>query len=108
MVLERTAGEETWRRTWKADVIVRGQEMAEVATNGDGKHKLMLWVYPMEDGRLLVDTDMALAGSLKLATRESTLMISGEPAEIASMRRGDTEYRVLQTVSMLAKPGAAG
>ena len=108
MVLERTAGEETWRRTWKADVIVRGQQMAEVATNGDGKHKLMLWVYPMEDGRLLVDTDMVLTGSLKFAARESSIMIGGEPAEIASMRRGDTEYRVLQTVEMLSETGAAG
>ena len=107
MVLERCAGEDTWHRTWKADVIVREQEMAQIAVNG-GKHHLLLWVYPLADGHLLVDTDFSQTENLQLAARQSTIMCNGEPAEIASMRRGTTEYRVVQTASVLTKQGAEG
>jgi len=107
MVLERSAQDRTWKTAWQTDVVVRGQEVARAAIGG-GNDRLALWVYALEDGRLLVDTDIDLDGPVQLAASDSAIVGAGEPSVVASLQYGDTEYRVIQTVETLGKPGDAG
>jgi hypothetical protein len=98
LVLSRKAGDTAWRQAWNADLIVRGQDRVEVVPDRLADNKLTLWIYPLEDGKLAVDTQVDLHLPVTLATRLDTVVIPGQPWEVASMTIDGTEYRVLQTV----------
>jgi hypothetical protein len=38
---------------------------------------------------------------LRLASRQSTVVTAGRPAQVATMKFGDTEYKLFQTVEPL-------
>ena len=101
VVVSRKNGEAVWRQAWSTDVVLRGEDMAEIAPNRDSANRLTLWVYPLQDGRVAVDTGVELDKPLKIASRLNAVVKAGEPAEVATVRSGDMEYRVFQTVERL-------
>ena len=40
-----------WIPAWNTDVLVRGEEMVEVAPDRKTDDRIVLWVYPLSDGR---------------------------------------------------------
>jgi hypothetical protein len=101
VVVAKTGTETAWRQVWATDVVLRGEDLAEITPNRDSANKVTLWVYPLQDGKLAVDTGVNLDEPLKIASRLSSVVKNGEPAEVATVRLGDTEYRLFQTVQPL-------
>ena len=101
VMVSRTGNETTWRQVWSTDVVLHGEDLAEITPNRNSANKLTLWVYPLQDGKVAVDTGVELDKPLKLASRLNTVVKDGEPAEVTTVRRGDTEYRLFQTVEPL-------
>ena len=103
VVVSRRVGDVAWQPVWSTDVLLRGEEMVEVAAGRDSKDLLALWVYPLENGKVAVDTTLSLHTPVKISARSNTVVGRKEPNELVSVREGDAEYRVLQTVAILDK-----
>ena len=101
-VVSRKEGEKLWKPIWKTDVLLRGEELVEVVPNREKDNRLALWVYPLADGKIAIDSNLALDVPIRLASRINAVVDPGEPAEIMSVRAEDTEYRVFQTVEVLS------
>jgi hypothetical protein len=101
VVVSRTGTESAWRPVWSSDVVLRGEDLAEITPNRNAANKLTLWVYPLQNGRVAVDTGVVLDKPMKFASRLNSVVKVGEPAEVGMVRRGDTEYRLFQTVEPL-------
>lgn len=102
-VLSRKTGDTAWRQAWNADMILHGQDMVEVVPDRRSNNKLTLWVYPLDDGKLAVDTSVSLRIPVTVASRLNTIVTPGQPVEIASLTLEDTEYRVFQTVEIIKR-----
>lgn len=100
-VLSRKSGEQGWHQAWSADMLVHGQDLVEVVLDRRSDNKLTLWVYPLDDGKLAVDTSVSLQLPVPLVSRINAVVARGQPAEIATLHSGDTEYRVFQTVEFV-------
>lgn len=100
-VVSRGAGETAWRPAWSTDVILRGEERVEIMSNRKAGDKLALWVYPLTDGKMAVDTTFSLEVPVQISSRISTVVRRGEPSEMMTMREGGVEYKVFQTVQSL-------
>jgi hypothetical protein len=101
VVVARVSGERMWKPVWQADTVVRGQEMVEVAPNRKTGDKLALWVYPLSDGNIAVDTGLSLCNPVALTSRINSVAKPGTPMEMMNLTMNDTEYRVYQTVEPL-------
>lgn len=101
MVVSRKSGESTWRPVWNTDVLLHGEEIVEVVSNRESDNRLTLWVYPLADGKVAVDTSLSLEMPVRLSSRMNMVVQPGQPCEIVSLRSADTEYRVFQTVTAL-------
>lgn len=101
VVVSRMSGEKIWKPVWQADTVVRGQEMVEVAPNRKTGDKLALWVYPLSDGNIAVDTGLSLSTPVELTSRINSVAKPGTPTEMVSLTMNNTEYRVYQTVEPL-------
>jgi len=101
----RQPGQSGWDRIWGMDLLLRGEEIARIAPNPSSGNRLTLWVYPMTDGQIVVDTDAALDAPVRLASRSSTVLKQGEPSELARLRVNDAEYRLYQTAVLLDRDG---
>jgi hypothetical protein len=106
-VLARRGNSAVWSTAWQSDVVLRGQDLVEVAPNADTANKLALWVFPLEDGNIAVDTSLSLNLSARLATQVSTVIAPGETTELATVHGGGTEFRVFQTVVFLGQHDCA-
>jgi hypothetical protein len=102
-VLARRGDSADWSTAWQSDVVLRGQDLVEVAPNAESANKLALWVFPLEDGKIAVDTSVSLALSGHLATQISAVIAPGETTELAVVHEDGTEYRVFQTVVLLGE-----
>jgi hypothetical protein len=80
---------------------MRGEEMAEIAPVSAERGELRLWMYPLADGMIAADTQVALHSPVSISAEISTVAEAGLPTEIAVLRQGDREYRLFQTVRML-------
>ena len=100
-VLSRKTGEKEWRKAWNTDVVMRREQLVEIAPNEKSGNKLALWVYPLADGKLAVDTNIALVQPATIASRSNMVVAHGQVADIAQLRAGNEEYRVLQSVQVL-------
>lgn len=100
-VLSRKDGDPGWQPAWNVDVIVRGEEIVEVAPDSKTGDKITLWVCPLVDGKIAVDTTLSIVAPVELTSRIDTVVRQGEPREVFSVRSGDTRYCVVQTVQML-------
>lgn len=112
-VVVRRIGEKAWKSAWSTDVMLRGEEMVEIVPDREKDTTLALWVYPLADGKIAVDTSLSLEMPIRqaqgrpvqLASMVNTVVEQGEPLEVASLRTGDMEYRVFQTVKALRIAG---
>jgi hypothetical protein len=100
-VLARQKDTTTWSTAWQSDVVLRGEDLVEVAPNAKTANKLSLWVFPLADGKIAVDTSLSLELSGRLATQVSSVIAPGETTQLAAVYKNDTEYRVFQTVVLL-------
>ena len=101
VVLSKHDGDADWHPAWNADVLLRGEDIAEVVPNKNVDNKLALWVYPLSDGRIAIDTDLALDIPVRLSSRRSMVVKQGEVRELISIKENGTQYRLIQTVSVL-------
>lgn len=101
VVVSKRAGEKIWKPVWQTDTVVRSQEMVEVVPNRKTGDKLVLWVYPLSDGNLAVDTGLSLCSPFALTSRTSSVAKPGAPSEIVNLKMDGAEYRVYQTVEPL-------
>ncbi len=90
-----------WETVWNADILLRSEEQVNIRTGRCGLEELVLWVYPLPDGAVAVDADLKLDKPGGAVSKSAVLQRAGVPLEILSVRDGETEYRVLQTVSTL-------
>jgi len=100
-VVGRGNNDRQWRTVWSSDVLLRGEEMVEVVPDRGAGSRLALWVYPLSDGKVAIDTDLALDVPVRLAARRSLVVDQKVTSQVASVRDGDIEYRLLQSVAML-------
>lgn len=101
-VVSKASGDKAWKPVWYTDVMLRGQEVVQVSPNAKSNNSLKLWAYPMADGKIAIDTDLSLFGPVQLTSSSVSVVSPGEPSEILVIRRGNTEFRVFQTVESLS------
>ncbi|MCE9614281.1 MAG: hypothetical protein K8T26_08395 [Lentisphaerae bacterium] len=97
----RQPATDAWVPVWYQDVVLRCEDRISVRSGVDDGGTLGLWVYRLDDGRLAVETDLDVVAPVALRAHVDTVMDLGTPAQVLSMREGDTEYRVYQTVQPL-------
>ena len=86
-----------------ADADDLSQEVVEVVPNRKAGNRLALWVYPLADGKIAVDTSLSLDMPVRISSKTTAVVRQGQPSEFMSVRIGETEYRVFQTVETLGK-----
>lgn len=100
-VVSRLVGGKAWAQVWESDVLLRGEDAVEVKPDPAKANGMAFWVYPLADGKIAVDANISLTAPVGLCSRVSDVVESGKPSEVMSLRSGDREYRVYQTVQML-------
>ncbi|MEI6166267.1 MAG: hypothetical protein WCS52_03655 [bacterium] len=103
VMVTRVRGEKTWRRAWSTDVVIRGEDLVEVTPSRQSNNKLTLWVYPLADGKVAVDTSIMLEKPTVISSRFDTVIGMGEPVEVSYSRVGNEETKVFQTVEALCR-----
>lgn len=101
VLTSREPGRAGWRAEWMTDVLVRGEDRIEVPLTPAPGSTLALWVYPLPDGAIAADTALSLHSPVRISTDVSTVMVQGTPVELAFVRAGNREYRVLQMARAL-------
>ena len=99
--LARKAGENAWKNVWGADIIMGGEQTVEVVPDKESNTKLALWVFPLEDGKIAVDSSFTLDMPTRMSSTKTYVTENGKPFEVMSVNDGDTEYKVYQTVQKL-------
>ena len=101
VVLSRKAPEMKWREAWTTEIIVHAEDLVEVTPSRQSNNRMQFWVFPLQNGKIAVETDMTLEYPLTIASRLNTVVGIGAPAEVATVRMEDVEYKILQTVKPL-------
>jgi len=101
VVVARTGSDPTWRVVWHGDLLLRADERVRVAASRDGAGTLTVWTHAVNEAAVAVEADVRLAAPVRVASRVDTVFADGIPREIAAMRSGDREYRVLQSARVL-------
>ena len=101
VVARRQAGTTKAESVWSVDFLARSEQVVHLTSADAQGAELLVWVYSLPDGKIAVDTNLALSGPTAVAMTSSGLQNSGVPAGVYSTRHGDTEYEVFQTVAFL-------
>ncbi len=101
VVLQKSNGDSSWRKVWKMDVMTRGEEWVELPANQNLPNRLALWAYTLPDGKIIVETQIALEGRVPLKAGTSKVLAPGKPVQVFSLKTKDGECRVLQAVAPL-------
>jgi hypothetical protein len=105
-VMQRVSESADWTSAWQSDVVVRGQEAVDIVPHGEGASRLTLWVYPMNDGKIAVDTALALTAPATFRVNETIVAKPMVPVQVGEGTENGIEYRLYQTVVPLAACGA--
>lgn len=105
VVLSRKTSETKWREAWATDIIVHAEDMVDITPSRHSNNRMHFWVFPLENGKVAVETDLALEQPLTLSSRLNTVVEIGKPTEVATVRMGDAEYKIFQTVKPLNNAG---
>jgi len=99
-VLKKDSETDSWQTSWSADLLFRSEELVEVKTDLSDNDQLLLWVYPVDEHKAAFDVNIpgALTGE---PIKISDIQTINQPMPIKSLRRGDDEYIIYQTVSFL-------
>ncbi len=103
VMLSKADSEDQWKLAWRRDVITRSQELIEIAADSLSPSSINLWMLPVENGRVAVETLLDIQKPFSADARVSALVDDGVPQEILSLSIGGTSYKVLQTVRLLDK-----
>jgi len=103
VVLSRKSGESTWKPLWGADLLTSDQQLIQLLPEQAGGAELRVWTQRLPDGAIAVDADLALGGSSPVRSKSSGIQQGGVPQRVFSLQADDAEYRVYQTVAMLAR-----
>lgn len=98
-LVARRDGARAWRRVWTADVVARTDGMLELAPDGHSANHVALWMHPLEGGAALVESRLTLDQPVRFSVETSEILPFGESRKTVRLRRGDTEYLLLQTVA---------
>ncbi len=98
-LVARRDGARTWRRVWSADVVARTDGVLELAPDGHPANRVALWMHRLEGGAALVESRLTLGQPVRFTAETSEVLSFGESRKTARLRRGETEYLLLQTVA---------
>lgn len=101
VVMTRPRGEKNWQKAWETDVLMRSEDFLDFKPDPALDNRLQLWVYPLEDGKVAVDTGIALERPIQVTTQAQNLVNQGKPVEILALTTDAAEYRVMQEVVIL-------
>ena len=100
-VVARSVGEDTWREVWDAHVMARAEDRIELAPDPDTGNRLTLWIYPLADGHVAMDSRLHMDSPIHVRSESSEVLQEGKPFRVLALTEGETEYRVYQTVVAL-------
>ncbi len=100
-ILSRKTADKEWHKAWETDVMIRSEEFLDLPLDAAVGNRLQLWVHPLGDGNMVVDTGIALERLSKTKMQACNLLKEGKPAEILAVRGAGSEYRVFQEVMLL-------
>jgi hypothetical protein len=106
IVLARQGKDSAWRPIWQADAIARDEEIVDLTAESVGDGSLRVWMHPLPDGAIAVDTDLAVNGLLPVRSSFSGVQHSGTPQRVFSSQSEDAEFQIYQIVAAL--PGGKG
>jgi hypothetical protein len=102
VVLARKTGEAAWKPIWQADAIAHNDEIVDLAAKGLRGGNLRLWMHPLPDGAIAVDSDLAVSGTVPVRSTFSGVQQGGVPQRVFALQNEDWEYQVYQTAALLA------
>jgi hypothetical protein len=100
-VVSRKKGEKTWKSVWNSDVMIRGEDQVNVAPDRQAGNLLTAWVYPLEDGKVMVNSSLKLDVPVRIGSSINNIVEQNVPTQVALLKTEDSEYRVFQTVKVL-------
>ena len=103
LVMMRKPGETTWARQQTIDLILRDQEFVELAPSAGWNRNLAVWAFRLPDGRIAVDTSLGISAAGAQPASYSGVQAPEVPRQILELKSDEAEYRVFQTVAVLAE-----
>jgi hypothetical protein len=100
-VVKRVPGDRDWSVVWTVNLVARNEQLVQLQPAQADSPSLMVWAYPLPDGKIACDTEWSLGGSGRLQGKASELQSAGDVRELASAADGGVEYRVYQAVQLL-------
>ncbi len=101
VILTRSEDGRAWEPVWNMDVILPADEYVTLEKPDAPIPQLGLWVHQLPDGGFVVQTDFGGAGTL--ADSRMQTFLPGDPdVQMTSLHSGDTEYRVTQSLAVIA------
>jgi hypothetical protein len=103
-VVRRDSASSVSQVIWCAQLVAGDQHLVrfdDAPTGARAGAHLSLWAYALPDGRIAVDSDLALAGPVQVQAESTGLQIDGVPVKVHTMRRGRDQFEVYQTVAVL-------
>jgi len=107
-VVARPVGQTQWRPVWETRVVTRPQDWIETALDAKSENRLRLWLLPLPDGRIALESGLTLNVPFQFRTQTSEILEDGQPCRVISITQGGTEYRIIQTVTRLGSPRKGG
>ena len=101
VVVSRAAGERSWRRAWDTTILARPNEWLEVQPEADGRNHISLWLHPMPDGTVAVESGLRLRHPIETSCTTTGVLKPGRPTRVLTLSVGGIEYQVFQSVAAL-------
>lgn len=99
VVLTRRGAAARWEPAWQTDVVVRDEQVVDVAAGEHGDGRLKLWTHCLPDGAIAVDGELTLAPhAVPLRASYSGVLKAGLPRRVTGASAADVEWQVIQTV----------
>lgn len=101
VVLTRRGAAARWEPAWQTDVVVRDEQVVDVAAGAHGDGRLKLWAHCLPDGAIAVDGELTLAShAVPLRAAYGGVQKAGLPCRVTGDRAADVdvEWQVIQTV----------
>ncbi|OGV70430.1 MAG: hypothetical protein A3K19_12720 [Lentisphaerae bacterium RIFOXYB12_FULL_65_16] len=100
-VLRRGRAGGDWKAVWDTTVSTRSEESVTLNTDDGVGGRLRLWVYPLPDGNIAMDSELHLDQPTCLAAATSAVMVPGKPMRVLALQTDTAEYAVVQVASWL-------
>jgi|694.fasta_scaffold25570_6 hypothetical protein len=107
VVLARRGAAAEWEPVWQTDLVVRDEQVVDVAAGSHGDGRLRLWAHCLPDGAVAVDGELTLAArAVPLRASYGGVQKPGLPRRVTGDRAADVEWQVIQTVVPLRTAAA--